>query len=334
MTGTVLVTGGAGYVGAHCCKHFAKAGWNVVVFDNFSRGWRDFARWGDVVEGDLLDAERLRSCLQSVKPDVVAHFAALAYVGESVSDPNAYFRVNFTGACNLVDAMRAAEIESLVFSSTCATYGNPVRTPLDETHPQNPVNPYGWSKLFVEKMLAAAARAYGIRSLCLRYFNAAGADPDAEIGERHDPETHLIPLALRSAMRDDFEMTIFGEDYPTPDGTAIRDYIHVVDLADAHERALAYLKNGGQSDTLNLGTGHGASVREIVQAAAAACGRAPRVKIGPRREGDPPVLVAAAGKALDVLGWKAQRSDIAVILEDSLRWHELDGYSSDERARG
>ena len=325
MSKTVFVTGGAGYVGSHCCKAFAAAGWRVVVYDNLSRGWRDFVQWGPLIEGDLLDLEGLTRAMREVKPDAVAHFAALAYVGESVADPGRYYRTNSLGALNVMDAMRAAGVESLVFSSTCATYGVPVRTPIDEQHPQSPINPYGWSKLIVEKMLADYQTAHGLRSVALRYFNAAGADPDGDIGERHEPETHVIPLAIRGAMRDDFTFSIFGADFDTRDGTAIRDYIHVADLADAHLRALDYLRAGGASDVFNLGTGNGTTVLEIATAVEKAAGKPLARTIGPRRAGDPPALVAAAEKAARVLGWRARQSDIDAIIASAWAWHQRDG---------
>jgi UDP-arabinose 4-epimerase len=321
MSGTVFVTGGAGYVGAHCCKAFAEAGWNVIVYDNLSRGWRDFVRWGPLIEGDILDAKRLTSAMQDAKPDAVAHFAALAYVGESVADPGTYYRVNAAGALNILDAMRSCDVSEIVFSSTCATYGVPVRTPIDEDHPQAPINPYGWSKLFVEKMLADHDRAHGIRHVALRYFNAAGADPDGAIGERHEPETHVIPLAIRGAMQDGYAFTIHGGDYETRDGTAVRDYIHVSDLADAHLRALDHLSAGGHSDVFNLGTGVGTSVRDIADAVERAAGRPIARRLGPRREGDPPALVASAHKAARLLDWRPQRSSIDAIIADAWRWH-------------
>ena len=325
MTRTVFVTGGAGYVGSHCCKAFAKAGWIVVVFDNLSRGWRDMVRWGDLIEGDLLDQAALAAAIARVKPDAITHFAALSYVGESVTEPGLYYRNNSLGTLNLLDAARAGNVESILFSSTCATYGTPVRTPIDESHPQSPINPYGWSKLFVERMLADYARAYALRYVALRYFNAAGADEAGEIGERHEPETHVIPLAIRGALRNDYTFTIFGDDFDTRDGTCVRDYIHVSDLADAHCRALDYLSAGGKSDVFNLGTGVGTTVREIADAVERVAGRTFPRQIGARREGDPAALVASAEKARDVLGWRAQHSDIDTIILTAWRWHAQGG---------
>jgi UDP-arabinose 4-epimerase len=307
LTRTVFVTGGAGYVGPHCCKAFAEAGWNVIVYDNLSRGWRDFVRWGPLIEGDILDAEHLTSAIREARPDAVAHFAALAYVGESVADPGKYYRVNSAGALNILDAMRSCNVSAIVFSSTCATYGVPVRTPIDEDHPQAPINPYGWSKLFVEKMLADHDRAHGIRHVALRYFNAAGADPDGAIGERHEPETHVIPLAIRGAIQEGYAFTIHGGDYETRDGSAVRDYIHVSDLADAHLKALGHLCAGGRSDVFNLGTGVGTSVRDIANAVERAAGRPIARTVGPRRAGDPPALVASADKAARLLSLNYSR---------------------------
>lgn len=321
MSKTVFVTGGAGYVGSHCCKAFANAGWKVVVFDNLSRGWREMVRWGDLIEGDILDLESLKAAMARVKPDAVAHFAAFAYVGESVEEPGMYYRNNSLGTLNILDAMRANAIKNIVFSSTCATYGVPVRTPIDEEHPQSPINPYGWSKFIVEKMLADYSVAHGLRYAAMRYFNAAGADPDGTIGERHEPETHVIPLAIRGALKNDYTFTIFGNDFDTRDGTGLRDYIHVADLADAHCRALEYLLNGGASDVFNLGTGNGTTVEEIAAAVEYVSGKKLPRKIGPRRAGDPPALVASAEKALRILGWKPQHSDIKNIIASAWRWH-------------
>ena len=321
----VFVTGGAGYVGAHCCKAFAEAGWEVVVYDDLSRGWREFVRWGPLIDGDILDPGRLTSALRETAPDAVAHFAALSFVAESVAQPELYWRVNVCGSLNLLDAMRAAGVGRLVFSSTCATYGAPERWPIDEDHPQAPINPYGWTKLAVEKMLADHARAHDLRSVALRYFNAAGADPAGLIGEHHDPETHVIPLAIRGALSGDHVFTINGGDYDTRDGTAVRDYIHVADLADAHLRALEHLMRGGQSGAFNLGTGDGTTVAEIADAVERIAGRRfPRV-VGPRRPGDPDALIADARRAHEMLGWRPKRSDIETIIGDAWRWHAQRG---------
>ncbi|MEM1106505.1 MAG: UDP-glucose 4-epimerase GalE [Pseudomonadota bacterium] len=322
MAKTVLVSGGAGYVGSHCCKVFAEAGWRVVVFDNLSRGWRDLVRYGDLIEGDLLDRDALDRAMADVKPDAVAHFAALSYVGESVGQPGIYYRNNTMGTMTLLDAMVAAGVGQMIFSSTCATYGVPDQVPMAETAPQSPINPYGWSKLFVEKMLDDYGRAHGIKSVKLRYFNAAGADFEAEIGERHEPETHLIPLALEGQLKDGFDLTVFGNDFDTRDGTCVRDYIHVMDLADAHLRALEHLQAGGDSDVFNLGTGTGTTVMEIIEAVERITQAPVRWTVGGRREGDPPALVASAEKARQVLGWVPQYSDIDTIIKTAWNWHQ------------
>lgn len=318
---TVLVTGGAGYVGSHCCKAFARAGWRVVTFDNLSRGWRDLVRWGPLIEGDLLDRAALQAALDETRPDVVAHFAAFAYVGESVEQPDLYYRNNLVGTLNLLDAMRQAGSARLVFSSSCTTYGVPQRMPIDETHPQSPISPYGWTKLMAEKMLADYDAAFGLRYVALRYFNAAGADIEGDIGERHEPETHMIPLAIQAAQAGDRTFTVNGVDFDTPDGSAVRDYVHVNDLADAHCRALEHLMAGRPSEAMNLGAERGLSVLEILDAVEAVSGRPiPRI-IGPRRPGDPAAQVADAGKARRVLGWTPVHSDLKTIVETAWRWH-------------
>lgn len=321
MTRTVLVTGGAGYVGSHCCRAFAEAGWRVVVFDNLSRGWREFVRWGELIEGDLMDAGSIGAAMAQVKPDLVAHFAALSYVGESVTDPALYYANNVTGTLHLLEAIRAAGVAKILFSSTCATYGVPSAIPIDESHPQAPINPYGRSKLMVETIMADYSAAYGIAHVALRYFNAAGADASGQIGERHEPETHVIPLAIEAAMTGQDTFRIFGDDFDTRDGTAVRDYIHVSDLADAHLKALDYLQAGGASDVFNLGTGVGTTVAEIAAAVERCSGRPLKRIVTGRRAGDPPALVAAADKAREVLGWVPTRSDIDNIIRTAWRWH-------------
>jgi len=318
---TIFVTGGAGYVGAHCCKAFAAAGWRVVTFDNLGQGWRDFVRWGQLIEGDILDPIGLQAAMAEVKPDAVAHFAALISVGDSVTDPASYYRNNSIGAFNLLEAMRTTGVDKIIFSSTAATYGVPRMDPIPEDHPQQPINPYGWSKLFVERMLHDYDAAYGLRSVALRYFNAAGADPDGEIGERHEPETHLIPLAARGALRDDYAFTIFGTDFDTRDGTCVRDYVHVADLGRAHAAALNYLFDGGASAAFNLGTGTGTTVKEVADAVERVSGRPLPRRYGPRRAGDPPVLVASNARAREVLGWTPQQSGIDEIVRTAWAWH-------------
>ena len=302
----VLVIGGAGYIGSHTARALRRAGHGVVIFDNLSTGHEFLADGFELVKGDVLD----RSALDRVMPraDAVMHFAAHAYVGESVTNPRKYFRNNVEGGLSLLNAMLEAGVKKIIFSSTCAVYGDAARVPIQESTPRQPVNPYGVSKLFFEQALEAYDRAYGCRFVSLRYFNAAGADESGEIGELHDPETHLIPLALRAAAGLGPELCVFGSDYPTPDGTCIRDYIHVTDLADAHVKALDHLAAGTESFAVNVGTGKGHSVQEVITAVEEVTGqRVPRT-IGPRRAGDPPALVADPAKAQALLQWKATRS--------------------------
>ncbi|MBV9860020.1 MAG: UDP-glucose 4-epimerase GalE [Alphaproteobacteria bacterium] len=321
MAEAVLVTGGAGYIGSHACKALAVAGYRPVTYDNLSRGHRHAVRWGPFVEGRLDDTARLRDALSVHSVCAVMHFAAFAYVGESASDPALYYRNNVCGSLSLLEAMREVGIDTIVFSSTCATYGTPQAIPIRETTPQHPVNPYGETKLAVERALHWLDRGCGLRHVALRYFNAAGADPDGEIGEEHEPETHLIPLVLRAASGEGGPIEIYGTDYPTPDGTAIRDYIHVQDLAEAHVRALDYLAGGGESRAINLGTGRGHSVREIIAAAERVGGRPVPYRDAPRRAGDPPILVADPRLAAELLGWRAQLSDVDTIMRTALAWH-------------
>ena len=319
---TLFVTGGAGYVGSHCCKAFAQAGWRVVTYDNLQRGWRDMVRWGPLVVGDILDRPALEAAMAEHKPDLVAHFAALSSVAESVAEPSIYYQNNVTGTWNILEAMRGQGVKGMIFSSTAATYGVPQQTPIPEDHPQQPINPYGWSKLFVERMLADYRAAYGLRFAALRYFNAAGADPDGEIGERHVPETHVIPLAARGALSPDYRFTMFGDDFDTRDGTCVRDYVHVADLGRAHALAADHLMAGGEGGFFNLGTGDGTTVKEIADAVEAASGKPLARQVGPRRAGDPPVLVASNVRACEVLGWSPQRSQIATIVRDAWAWHQ------------
>jgi UDP-glucose-4-epimerase GalE len=322
----VLVTGGAGYIGSHSARALRRSGYEVVIYDNLSTGFRRLAQGFELVEGDIADDSKLRPVLARV--DAVMHFAAHAYVGESVENPRKYFQNNVLGALSLLNSALDAGIRRFVFSSTCAVYGLPEQIPIVEQTPREPVNPYGASKLCFENALEAYDRAYGLRSVRLRYFNAAGADESGETGELHDPETHLIPLALAASTGKGRELQIFGTDYPTPDGTCVRDYIHVNDLADAHVRALQYLERhdetsggetGGDSLAFNLGTGHGHSVLEVIQAAENATGRPVRRNMGPRRPGDPPVLVADPSKAQRVLGWTAKRN-LADIVSSAWAW--------------
>ena len=317
----IFVTGGAGYIGSHCCKAFAERGWEVVVYDNLSNGWREFARWGELIEGDILDEAVLFEALERTRPDVVAHFAALIEVGQSVRDPSAFYRTNVAGTLGLLDAMRKAGTNRIVFSSTAAVYGPPTYTPIDEDHPQKPINPSGWSKRMVEQIFRDFDAAYGLRHVALRYFNAAGADPEGALGERHDPESHLIPLAVLSALRGDGKFRVFGSDYDTPDGTAIRDFVHVSDLAQAHCAAVEHLIKGGQSTAINLGSGGGASVMEIIETVENVTGTTMPLNLAERRAGDPSVLTASTDKAAEVLGWKAERSSIKAVVRDAADWH-------------
>lgn len=320
MSLPVLVTGGAGYIGSHTCKALAQAGYRPVTYDNLSRGFRDAVRYGPLVVGDIADRATLDAALAAHKPIAILHFAAVAYVGESVADPLLYYRNNTAGALNLIEAALAAGIDKLVFSSTCATYGVPKHLPIDEDTPQQPINPYGRSKRMVEQMLQDIGAVTPLRSVALRYFNACGADPDGEIGENHEPETHLLPLAINAALGLGPELQVFGNDYPTPDGTCIRDYIHVTDLADAHVRALTYLAQGGPTTAINLGTGSGFSIREILTAVEQVLAAPVPHRISPRRPGDPPSLVALAEKARDVLGWEPKYSDIETIVRTAAAW--------------
>lgn len=322
MSEAVLVTGGAGYIGSHACKVLAQAGYRPVVFDNLSRGHGSAVRWGPLVEGDLADRAKLVAALERHRVSVVMHFAAYAYVGESVTDPALYYANNLGGTLSLLETMRQTGVDKIVFSSTCATYGTPAEVPIRETTPQLPVNPYGETKLAIERALRWYGEAYGLRWVSLRYFNAAGADPEAQIGEWHEPETHLVPLVLQAALGERREVDIYGTDYPTPDGTAIRDYIHVQDIAEAHLRALEHLAAGRHSVALNLGTGRGHSVREVIRAAEALSGKPILCRDTERRPGDPPALVADPSLAAELLGWRARISDLNTIVRTALAWHQ------------
>jgi UDP-arabinose 4-epimerase len=317
----ILVTGGAGYVGSHCAKALAAAGHEGIIFDSLLFGHREFVRWGKLIEGDVRDAAALDAVFSAYRIDAVMHFAALAYVGESVTTPGRYYDVNLHGTRILLDAMVRAGVSGIVFSSSCAVYGEPKLMPISESAPLNPINPYGFTKLACERMMDDFGVAHGIRSVRLRYFNAAGADPSCEIGEDHDPETHLIPLVLDAALGVRAAVQIFGADYETPDGTAIRDYVHVSDLARAHVLALQYLLDGGQSISVNLASGQGVSVRKIIDTASAVTGVAIDARDSPRRPGDPSILVAEATRARELLGWSAECSGLATIITDAWRWH-------------
>ena len=318
----ILIVGGAGYIGSHMNKLLTANGYRTVVFDNLVYGSREFVKWGEFVLGDLADRDQIRLCFRKYPIDTVMHFSAFACVGESVNDPARYYLNNVANTLNLMEVMREdGGVRDFIFSSSCATYGIPGQVPITEDHPQRPVNPYGRSKLMIEQILKDYNRAYGMRHVNLRYFNAAGADPEGDIGERHDPETHLIPLTVYAALGINENVRIFGTDYSTRDGTCIRDYIHVMDLADAHVKAMEYLKAGGESDSFNLGNGSGYSVREIIETVRSISGRDFKVIEAERRQGDPPVLVGSSGKAAKVLGWKPRYADIETIVETAYRWH-------------
>ena len=317
----ILVTGGAGYVGSHTCKLLAREGHEIAIFDNLSRGHRELVKWGPLIEGDLRNGALVRESLLNFRPAVVIHFAALAYVGESAADPGLYYDNNVNGSLSLLTAMRDTGIGRIVVSSTCAVYGQPERMPITEDMPHAPINPYGSSKAAMERICRDFGAAHGIRSAALRYFNAAGCDPDGETGERHDPEPHLIPRALMALDGEIDALDLFGADYPTPDGTCIRDYVHVNDLASAHALAAGYLIDGGGSDAFNLGTGRGVSVREVLDAVTRVAGKSVPHRIAPRRAGDPSVLVADANRARTMLGWTARRSDIDTIVRTAWSWH-------------
>jgi UDP-arabinose 4-epimerase len=322
MDKTVLVTGGAGYVGAHGCKALAAAGYKPVVYDNLVHGHEEAVQWGPFERGELSDQARLREVFERHRPQAVMHFAAYTAVGESVRDPGKYYRNNVAGSLTLIEAAAAHGVGNFVFSSTAATYGLPANVPITEDEPNNPINPYGRSKLMIEEMLFDFEQAHGLKSAIMRYFNAAGASPDGEIGESHDPETHLIPLALDAVAGKGPELTVFGTDYPTPDGTCIRDYIHVGDLADAHVRALDRLAGGAATRVYNLGTGSGVSVREILDAVERVTGKAVPHRLGERRAGDPPLLVSDPSRARSELGWEARMSDIDTIIATAWAWHQ------------
>lgn len=317
---TVLVVGGAGYIGSHTCLDLANKGYKPVVFDNFSNGHREFVKWGPAEEGDIRDRARLDEVLAKHKPSAILHFAALIEVGESVKDPVAFYENNVVGTLTLLSAAQVAGINAFVFSSTCATYGLPQSVPLDEQHRQVPINPYGRTKYIVEQALADYDQYKGLRSVILRYFNAAGADFEGRIGEWHDPETHAIPLAIDAALGRRQGFKVFGSDYETRDGTCVRDYIHVLDLADAHVRAVEYLLRGGDSVALNLGTGTGTTVKELLGAIEDVSNRPFPVDYIGRREGDSHTLVANNDKARDVLGWVPQY-DLSQIISSAWNWH-------------
>jgi UDP-arabinose 4-epimerase len=318
---TALVTGGAGYIGSHVCKALRRAGYHPVVLDNLQYGHEWAVKWGPLAKGDILDRARLDEVFAAYSPEAVIHFAAYAYVGESVIDPGKYYRNNVVGTLTLVEAMRDHGVGKIVFSSSCATYGNPVTLPICEETPQRPINPYGSSKAMAERVLADFGAAHGLAATVLRYFNAAGADPENEIGESHDPETHLIPLLLDAASGRRSKVTVFGTNYPTHDGTCVRDYIHVSDLAEAHVKALSALFDDGRSSIYNLGNGRGFSVREVIDAVERITGLTVPVVFGDRRAGDPAALISDASKARDELEWRPRFAEIDEIVRTAWAWH-------------
>lgn len=322
----VMICGGAGYIGSHVNKLLSDRGYETVVFDNLIYGHREAVKWGTFTQGDLKNISDIEAVFQSHPIEAVLHFAAFAYVGESVRDPEKYYYNNIANTLNLLHVMKKYGCKKIIFSSTCATYGEPEKVPITEQMPQNPVNPYGFTKLAVEHILLDYQRAYGLEYVVLRYFNAAGADPAGEIGESHDPETHIIPLILDAASGRRPDIKVFGTDYPTPDGSCVRDYIHVSDLAQAHLLALRYLKNGGKSDFFNLGNEKGTSVLELIETVKRVTGKVFVVTPAPRRSGDPPYLIGSSEKAKKVLGWVPQYVDIGTIVRHAWRWHEKAAY--------
>lgn len=332
MTRTVLVTGGAGFIGSHTCKLLARGGLLPVAFDNLSRGNESAVRWGPLVRGDIRSRLEVIDALKRFRPNVVIHFAALAYVGESVIDPALYYETNVCGMKNLLDACRETGVDKIVFSSSCATYGLAEDLPILETSRQNPINPYGRTKLIGEQLLDDYASAYGMRYVILRYFNASGADPEGEIGECHQPETHLIPRAVLAAYGSIDRLEIFGEDYPTLDGTCIRDYVHVNDLAQAHMLAIRYLDSDGANVAVNLGAGRGVSIREILTSVEEITARRVPIIVKPRRVGDPPALYADTSKASRILGFRPAMSDIDTIVTTASSF--LKHWWNDERDKG
>ena len=326
----MLVTGGAGYIGSHAAKALRRAGYRVVVFDNLIAGHRAAAKFGELVEGDVGDTAAVRAALRRHEISAVMHFAAFLDVGESVREPAKYYRNNVVGALSVLEAMARESVRHFVFSSTCATYGEPIETPIAETHPQKPINSYGESKLAIERALPHFETAHGMRYVALRYFNASGADPDGEIGEDHAPEIHIIPRAIEAATLGR-GLQVFGDDYPTPDGTCLRDYVHVTDLADAHVKALESISGGGSSGAYNLGTGQPHSVREVIDTVGRVTGRHVPWTIAPRRPGDPAILNASAKKAQAELGWTPRLGDLETIVRTAWDWHRTHPRGYDEK---
>jgi len=319
----VLVTGGAGYIGSQVCKTLAKAGFLPIAYDNLSTGHAYAVKWGQFVEADLADREALNGTFQKFQPKAVLHFAASALVVESMADPGKYYRNNLAGSLSLLDAMQSNRVPYLIFSSTCAIYGQPKFVPLTEAHPPGPINPYGRSKWMVEQMIADFEAAFGIRSVALRYFNVAGADLETEIGENHTPETHLIPSVIQAALGVRKEIVVYGTEFPSRDGSAVRDYIHVQDLADAHVSALKWLIENKKSAQINLGTGTGHSVLEIIEAVQKFCGKPLPIRLEQARVGEPSNLTADNSRAKELLGWTPKRSDLPTLIESAWKWHQL-----------
>ncbi len=322
----ILVTGGAGYIGSHAVLALQQADYDVVVLDNLVYGHRQIVEEvlkAELIVGSTCDRTLLDQIFATHEIAAVMHFAAYAYVGESVTEPAKYYQNNVVGTLTLLEAMVVAGIKKFVFSSTCATYGEPQHIPIAEDHPQFPINPYGATKLMVERILQDFDPAYGFKSVCFRYFNAAGADPEARLGENHNPETHLIPLVLLTALGKRSQITVFGSDYPTPDGTCIRDYIHVTDLADAHVLGLKYLLDYDQSEIFNLGNGNGFSVKQVIETAKQVTGKDIKVVISDRRPGDPPILVGSSDRARRILNWQPKYADLSLIIQHAWNWHRL-----------
>lgn len=318
----ILVCGGAGYIGSHMCKMLSQKGYGVTVFDNLSTGHREACQWGDFIQGDLLDTQALHTLFSSSAFDTVIHFSAKSLVGESMTNPALYYQNNVVGTLNLLEAMRAHEVKKFVFSSSAATFGNPTKELIDEAHPQTPINPYGETKLIVERILRSYSQAYGLNSVSLRYFNAAGADLDSEIGESHSPETHLIPNVLKAVLSDGKRLKVFGNDYPTKDGTCVRDYIHINDLCLAHLLGMTYMDSNSGAHGFNLGNGQGFSIVEIIKTAEEITGQKIPFDIEARRAGDPPSLVADSQMARTVLGWKPHHAEINTIIQSAWNWHK------------
>lgn len=318
----ILIVGGAGYIGSHINKELTKQGYKTVIFDSLVKGHKEAVKWGEFFEGDLADIESIREVFKKYPIEAVLHFAAFIEVGESVKDPQKYYQNNVKNTLNLLQVMLENDVKKIIFSSTAATFGNPQYVPIDEKHPQIPINPYGQAKLMVEKILNDYDVAYGLKYIALRYFNACGADIEGDIGENHNPESHLIPLILDAAMGKREDIKIFGTDYPTPDGTCLRDYVHVTDLAQAHILALKKIMDGGESDNFNLGNGSGFSVKEVIEVAKKVTGVDFKVTEVERRAGDPPELIADSKKAKEILKWEPKYFDLETIITSAWNWHK------------